>query len=119
LRHAHKPHTALVNNSRGDAFMLVPRSRLRQSLRQMKGIAGRLYQMHAGDSMVAIDLKPIAPILGRAALTHGQAELHPTEGKVVYFPGAKQQLGSIRITVRTFARPVLLELFDLAMALKS
>jgi hypothetical protein len=88
-------------------------------LRETFGQTGRVYQSHAGDSMVAIDWKPIEPILGHAVLTHGQAALHPTEGKVVYFPGVRRRRGTTTIAVRTGARPDLLQLFDLAMAMRS
>jgi hypothetical protein len=124
LRRAHKLDTALGEQfSRGRAYVDSKESPPMKSdckfRRELKGIAGRVYQMHAGDSMVAIDWKPLEPILGRAVLTRGKAEFHPTEGKVVYFPGGKQGLGRIRIAVRTSERPDLLELFDLAVAMTS
>jgi hypothetical protein len=84
----------------------------------MKGIAGRVYQLCAGESMVAIDWNPTAPILGHDVLTGGEAALHPTEGRVVYFPDFRRREGRTTIAVRTGARPDLLELFELAMAMK-
>jgi hypothetical protein len=88
-------------------------------LRETKGTCGRVYQIRIGDSRVAIDWKPVVPITGYDVFSRGEAVLHPTEGKVVYFPGARRRRGTTRIAVRTSARSDLAELFDLAIAMKS
>jgi hypothetical protein len=88
-------------------------------LRETKGTDGRVYQIRIGDSRVAIDWKLVVPITGYDMFSRGEAVLHPTEGKVAYFPGARRRRGTTRIAVRTSARPDLAELFDPAMAMKS
>jgi hypothetical protein len=85
--------------------------------RETKRARGRVYQRQPGGWKVAIDWVPEVPILGYAVLKGGQAVFHPTEGKVVCFPGPRRWRSTTQIAVRTAARPDLLELFDLATQL--
>jgi hypothetical protein len=88
--------------------------------RQLTKKSGRVYQICPSESRVAIDWIPPSPILGCSALNRGQAEFHPTEGKVVRFPQAlRRRRGTASIAVRTGNRPDLLELFDLATELEA
>jgi hypothetical protein len=87
--------------------------------RELTKESGRVYQICPTEWRVAIDWVPPSPILGCAVLNRGQAEFHPTEGKVVRFPHAKRRRrGTASIAVRTGNRPDLLELFDLATELE-
>jgi hypothetical protein len=82
--------------------------------------SGRVYRMPASPCAVAIDWIPPSPIMGCTMLKRGQAEFHPTEGKVVRFPQAiRRRRGTATIAVRTGNRPDLLELFDLATELEA
>ncbi len=92
-------------------------SRVTGRLHERRRRTGRVYQLHPGRSRVAIDWAPPASIHGNAVLTGGTAVYHPTEGKVVYFPGERRRRGRVRIAVRTGARADLLELFELAIKL--
>jgi hypothetical protein len=88
--------------------------------RELTKSSGRVYQIFPDQWKVAIDWVPPTPILGCAALNRGQAEFHPTEGKVVRFPQAlRKRRGTASIAVRTGNRPDLLELFDLATELEA
>jgi hypothetical protein len=88
--------------------------------RELTKSSGRVYQIFADQSRVAIDWVPPSPILGCTVLNRGQAEFHPTEGKVVRFPRAlRKRRGTATIAVRTGNRPDLLELFDLATELEA
>jgi hypothetical protein len=89
------------------------------NLRETKGLAGRVYQLRPGDPSVAIDWIPIVPVAQFDVFLRGEAVFHPTEGKVVYFPGARRRRGVTKIAVRTGARPDLLELFNLAVMMKT
>jgi hypothetical protein len=87
---------------------------------ELRNNSGRVYPMSGSRSAVAIDWIPPSPILGCSLLRGGQAEFHPTEGKVVRFPQAiKRRRGTTTIAVRTCNRPDLLELFDLATRLEA
>ncbi len=88
--------------------------------REVQRTFGRVYQIHPDQSGVIIDWQPSSPIIGCQVLTHGQAVFHPTEGKVVRFPGAiRRGRGTTTIAVRAASRPDLLELFDLAMKMEA
>lgn len=86
-------------------------------LNEIRRQTGRVYQLYPGRPRVAIDWVPDAAICGHPTLVRGTAVYHPTEGKVVYFPGERRRRGGVRIAVRTKARPDLLELYELAMKL--
>jgi hypothetical protein len=90
-----------------------------KDLRETKGLAGRVYQLRPGDPSVAIDWIPVVPIANYDVLVRGEPVFHPIEGKVVYFPGARRRRGVTKIAVRTGARPDLLELFNLAVMMKT
>ena len=88
--------------------------------REVQRPFGRVYQLRPDQSGVAIDWQPSSPIMGRKVLTHGQAVFHPTEGKVVRFPGSRRRRQrTSTIVVRTNLRPDLLELFDLAIKMEA
>ena len=88
--------------------------------RELTKRSGRVYQICADQWKVAIDWVPPSPILGCTVLYRGQAEFHPTEGKVVRFPQAlRRRRGTATIAVRTGNRPDLLELFNLATELEA
>jgi hypothetical protein len=88
--------------------------------RELTKRSGRVYQICPSEWRVAIDWVPPSPILGCTVLNRGQAEFHPTEGKVVRFPQAlRKRRGTATIAVRTGNRPDLLELFDLATELEA
>jgi hypothetical protein len=81
---------------------------------------GRVYQISLDKAEVVIDWQPSSPIMGFKVLTHGRAVFHPTEGKVVRFPGAsRRKRRTCSIVVRTKLRPDLLELFDLAIKMEA
>ena len=90
-----------------------------ENLRETKGLAGRVYQLRPGDPSVAIDWIPVVPVADYDVFVRGEAVFHPTEGKVVYFPGARRRRGVTKIAVRTGSRPDLLELFNIAVTMKS
>ena len=88
--------------------------------RELTKSSGRVYQIFPDQWKVAIDWVPPSPILGCTVLNRGEAEFHPTEGKVVRFPQAlRKRRGTATIAVRTCNRPDLLELFDLATELEA
>ena len=88
--------------------------------REVQRTFGRVYQIRIDQSGVAIDWQPSSPIIGCKELTHGQAVFHPTEGKVVYFPGAiGRGRGKTTIAARTTHRPDLVELFELALEMEA
>ena len=61
--------------------------------RETQRTFGRVYQTSLDQSEVVIDWQPASPIMGCKVLTHGRAVYHPTEGKVVRFPGAWREDG--------------------------
>jgi hypothetical protein len=88
--------------------------------REVQRTFGRVYQIRPGRSGVMIDWQPSSPIIGCQVLTHGQAVIHPSEGKIVRFPGPiRRGRGTTTLAVRTALRPDLLELFDLAMKMEA
>ena len=88
--------------------------------RELRKRSGRVYQICPSQWKVAIDWVPPSPILGCTVLNRGEAEFHPTEGKVVRFPKAfRRRRGTATIAVRTGNRPDLLELFNLATELEA